>query len=166
MEINTNRVGKGGNMNQEAKNISENNFNDGFFSLTFEQAGVYLTVYPSNGNGKKVLVSDVLDKLTKKKVKNFNREAVDTIVRKANKMPEKIAEPQEELKFDSTLALNILPDKMKANVLITPPEGGRMLTAQEIVLRLRDSGIVYGIKSETINMLITKPPFNQHVILM
>lgn len=139
--------------------------NDGFFELSFKPDGVYITVYPPLGKGKRVAATDVMEKLSKKQIRNFDRAAIDIAVMKANQTPQKIADPQDEKKIDAAVTVNVAPDKMKATIFITPPEGGRMLTLQEIMEKLTQNGIVYGINTELINNLSQNPTFNQQILI-
>ncbi|MGI6669447.1 MAG: hypothetical protein ACOX4M_08810 [Acetivibrionales bacterium] len=104
------------------------NINDGFYQVLYKNDGVYLTVYPPEENGKRVDVQAVLDRLERKKVKNFDKDIVSIVVRKADKTPVKIAEPQEEVSLNATADIMVSPDKMKAYISFVPPENGRMMT--------------------------------------
>lgn len=138
---------------------------DGFFYLSFEEDGVYLIVYPPEGTGRKVTVNEVLKKLEQKKVMDFDKEAVELAVAKANQVPQKIAEPQEEVKIDASVNIGVSPDKMKATMIIFPPDGGRMLTRSELKEALKNSGVVYGIYDETLEMLAKSPIYNQQIVI-
>ena len=137
------------------------NINDGFFQLLFQNDGVYLSVYPPVNKGKKVESKDVIDRLIRKNVKNFSREMVEFAVRKADKTPIRIAEPQEEAKINATANISISPDKLKAFICITPPDNGRMLTYDEIVEELNKSGVIYGIKKSVLESLVKYPVYNE-----
>jgi len=56
---------------------------------------------------------------------------VELAVQRASNVPVKIGEPQEELKLDATIDVNISPDKMKATMVIRP------LTVEECLLKTR-----------------------------
>lgn len=150
-------------MSMQLDNNKNDNVNNGFFEILFRQDGVYLIVHPPMDNGKRVTVSDVLNKLTKKQIRNFDRAAVDAAVLRANQTPHRIAEPQEEQKLDADVSVSISPDRMKAGIVIIPPEGGRMLTAEEIMRRLNESGIVFGINDNVIYQMVRDPIFNQQI---
>lgn len=138
---------------------------NGFFELKFQEDGIYLIVYPPATRGAKVTVAEVLDKLAKKKVRNFDRSAIDATIAGATKIPEKIAEPQEEERIDSTMVINIAPDKMKVQIMLTPPDGGRMLTVAEMENQLEEAGVKYGIKKDYLNELVRKPVFIDQVVI-
>ncbi len=150
-------------MDKPTDNIQNNMYN-GSFELSYKEDGVYLTVHSPRG-GARVTIGEVLNKLTKKQVRNYNRAAVDSAVQKAGSIAEKIADAQEEYKIDASISLSISPDRMKANIIISPPEGGRMLSAGEILEYLKTNGIVFGIKNEVVSELSKNPMYNQQVLI-
>jgi uncharacterized protein (DUF342 family) len=139
------------------------NINDGFYELTFKNEGIFIKVYPPANNGRKVQVKDVIDKLNSKQVKEFNKDIIEYAVLKADKTPVKIAEPQEEIKIDASLSVFISPDKMKCFVLLTPPDGGRMLDAEHILGELSKNGVTYGINNALIDSIAKSPVYNQMI---
>lgn len=140
-----------------------NKVNDGFFQLLYQGDGVFLSVYPPVGNGKRVEPNEVLDRITKKRIRDFSREMIELTVRKAEKLPVKIAEPQDEIKVDATATTMISPDKMKGYINIIPPDNGRMLTIDEAVNILNKNGIIYGINKTTLESLIKYPIYNEMI---
>lgn len=147
------------------KSSSGRNVNDGYYEVKYEQDGVYMTVYPPVGKGMKVDVREVIDKLNKKQVKNYNRDVIDVAVLKADKNPVKIAEAQEELKLNATCAIMVSPDKMKAYISLSPPEGGRMLSLEEMVTLIARNGVVFGLNKETLESLTKYPVYNEQVCI-
>jgi uncharacterized protein len=152
-------------MTDQNSNSSFLPVNEGFFELKFQENGVFLIVYPPVGEGKKVEVRDVIEKLNHKLVRNFSKEVLEVAVLKADKMPTKIAEFQDELKLDSTASIVISPDKMKAYITLTTPDGGRALNYDEILDTLSKHGIVYGINKTTLNTIAKYPVFGEMVCI-
>lgn len=70
-------------------------------------------------------------------------------------------EEQKELK----IGVSVSPDEMKASITIFKRENSSPLTKEEILLALRDEGIVYGLKLEEINNLIQNPVYNQSICI-
>lgn len=136
---------------------------DGYFELLYKPDGVYIIVHPPRGKGKRVVVADVLNRLAKKQIRDIDRYTLEQAVAKANEITEKIAGPQDEVKIDASLAVGISPDKMMASIIISPPDGGRMLTQEEIIKEINESGVVFGINLETINSLCRNPVFNKQI---
>jgi uncharacterized protein (DUF342 family) len=145
------------------KDSNNVNVNDGFYQLLFQNDGVFISVYPPVGGGKRVELQSVLDRLARKKVRSFDRNIVELAVKKADKIPVKIADPQEELKINASATTMISPDKMKGYVSFTPPENGRMLTFEEVMEVLNNNGIIYGINKATLESLIKYPIYSEMI---
>ncbi len=135
--------------------------NNGFFEITYKEDGVYLSVHPPVERGRPVETRDVLDKLARKLVRSFSRDVIDAAVRKSDKVPVRIAEPQTEVKIDATANIMISPDKMKAFVSFNSPEGGRNITMEEVLDLLNKNGVIYGINRINLETIIRYPVFNE-----
>lgn len=140
-----------------SRNYIGNNMNDGFYELMFRSDGVFLCVYPPEAGGRRLEPKDVIERLTNKKIKNFDRDIVELAVRKSDKIPVKIAEPQEEVRIDAKVSVTVSPDKMKAYVSFTPPDNGRMLTVEEVTEALAKSGVIYGINRTNLESIVKHP---------
>lgn len=139
------------------------NINNGFFQLLFQSDGVYLSVYPPANNGKSVEINDVINKLTLKQIKAYNRDMVELAVKMAERTPVKIAQAQEDIKIDATANVMVLPDKMKAYISFTPPDKGRMLTLEEVIEVLNENGVIYGINRTNLETLVKYPVYSEMV---
>ncbi|MCX7708899.1 MAG: FapA family protein [Clostridia bacterium] len=142
---------------------SGRNVNDGFFEIRYQQDGVYLSVFPPVGKGIRVEAREVIEKLNRKQIRGFNKDVIELAVLKADKSAVKIADAQQEVKLDATCNVMVTPDKMKAFVALTPPDGGRMLTMEEILSHLARQGVIYGINKTTLESIIQYPIYNEMV---
>jgi len=120
-------------MSEKIHSLSLSSVNDGFFELQYRNDGVYLIVHPPIGKGKKVEAKEVIERLNRKKVKNYKQDIVELACLKADKVPLCIAEPQEEEKIDAQINVVISQDNMKASIVITPPDGGRDVSIEDIM---------------------------------
>jgi uncharacterized protein (DUF342 family) len=141
------------------------NVNDGYFDLSYENNGVFLTIYPSLGNGKKVTEDDIVNRLARKKIKNYTKSVIDNELRKPSKKPVKIAEPQEEVLLDAQIKVYVSNNKMKAHIAIIPPDGGRKINRQDIINELKNYSVVNGINNELINSLVDFPAYNEKILI-
>lgn len=146
-------------------NEIKRNVNDGFYEIKYLSDGVYLTVFPSLASGKKVDARDVVDKLTRKLVRGFNREVIEMTVKKADKAAVRIADAQEELKINASATVMISPDKMKAYITFSSPEGGRMMTLEEVLDTLAKNGVIYGVNKTNLETIIKYPVFNEMICI-
>lgn len=137
--------------------------NDGYFELVYLNDGVYLKVSPALPKGKPVLTNDILCKLKTKKVTDVDIKVVEKVVRESNRVSAKIAPQQEEKKADAQIVVSITDTKMKANIVIMPPDGGNLPTEDDIINELKNSGVKRGYKDEFIKSLAGTPFFNKSV---
>lgn len=139
------------------------NTNNGFFEITYQENGVYLTVYPPIDKGRPVDPKDIYDRLTRKLVRGYSKDMVEMSVKSSNKQPVKIAEYQEEIKVNATANISISPDRMKAYITFYPPEGGRMMTMEEVLDTLNKSNIIFGINRMNLDTIIRYPVYGEMV---
>jgi uncharacterized protein (DUF342 family) len=144
-------------------NVSKDDINNGFFEVQYLEDGVYVTVYPPIGKSRFVEAKDIISRLDKKQVKHYNSSVIESIVKSPNKIPVKVAEPQEEVKLDANVNVMIAPDKMKAFISITPPDGGKMATIEEIINKLKENGVVFGINRTVLEDLVKFPVYNEMI---
>ncbi len=147
----------------DSRDLSGLKVNDGFFEIKYQKDGVYLIVYPPVGKGRRVEAREVLDKLNRKQVRDFSKGAIELAVMKADKTLTKIAGAQEEVKVNASASVTISQDKMKAFVSFTPPDGGKMLTLEEVLNLLSKNGVVYGMDISTLETIIKYPVYNEMV---
>lgn len=139
--------------------------NEGYYELEYRENGVYLIVHPPVGKGKKVESKDVIDRLTRKKVMNFRRDIVELACQKANNTPMCIAEYQEEVKIDAQVSVTVSPDKMKASIYISPPDGGKTVTIQDIIDVLNKNGVCYGISKTNLENVVKYPVYYEAILI-
>ena len=144
----------------ESKSMKKN-VDDGFFEIRFFENGVYLVVYPPIDKGKKVELDEVLGKLERKKIKNYDINKVEMAVMKANKIPVPIAPPQEEQNIDASAHLTITTDQMKAYITLTPPDGGRQITFEDLKALLEKNSVVHGVKMDYLKKIAEFPIYNE-----
>jgi uncharacterized protein len=138
---------------------------DGFFELKFQEDGVFLTVNPPVGKGRRVDVNNVIDKLNRKRIKSFNRETVEYAVIKSDKVSVRIADNQEEAKVDASVSVLISPDRMKAFLSVIPPEGGNMLTKEEMLDLVAKNAVIHGVNAATLDNISRYPVYNEMVCI-
>lgn len=139
--------------------------NNGYYELQYKIDGVYLVVHPPIGKGKRVEPKEVIEKLDRKKVKNYKQDIVELACVKADKVPLCIAEPQEEEKIDAQVNVIISPDKMNASIVIIPPDGGRDANIEDVTEALNKNGVCYGINQSTLENVIKYPVYHQPIVI-
>ncbi len=61
------------------------------------------------------------------------------------------------------IALEVSPDKMKASIIVAPPEEGRVLSEKEIIDFLKGRGIVYGIIESNVENISKYAVYNERI---
>ncbi len=143
--------------------VSKNKKN-GFYNITYGEEGVFLKVFPAEG-GKEVELSDVMNRIEKKKIKDVDTEAVNMAVNNAASQPVKIAGPQEESLIDASASVLVSPDAMKGHIIIVPPEGGKDFDRAQIYELIDKAGIKYGVKKEAVEKLAENPQYNDMICI-
>lgn len=131
------------------------------FNLTFENDGVYLTVYKPLDFFNRVNETDILNIIRKKKIQNYNANIIADAVSKSTGEPVKIAEAQEEQSVNSTVEAIVSQDKMSAFIILSPPEANGIPPSLEaIVQALYSKGVVWGMNESKIRELVANPVYN------
>lgn len=128
---------------------------DGRALVRIYRHGVHVRITPARGAGEPVDLETVLEKIKRAGVLKYDRKKVEKAVNEASDEPVKIAEFVPKPEADSTLVVEVAPDKMKATITVSPPRpGGRHLLPSEVINALKGSGVVYGFKEEEIENVL------------
>ncbi|HHY14278.1 MAG TPA: DUF342 domain-containing protein, partial [Thermoanaerobacterales bacterium] len=136
---------------ESAEKIAENL--DGYFTIDYREDGIYLVIVPHKGYGKKVEFKDVKAHIIDRNIENVDfYDLKEKIYESDIKNEVRIADPQK--KQDAKLEIRISEDKMKIYATILPPRGmGKWLDYESLISWLKEKGIIYGIKSKTVENL-------------
>ena len=146
-------------------NVDTNSRNR-YYTIEYLEDGVYLTVKKPTGNKNQVDEVSILDEFRRKKIKKFNAAAISDTVKNASGVAVKIAEPQEEEAIDAAISVFASPEKMKAYINIEPPEGkGNPASMKDIITKLKEEGIIYGIKEDIIKTLAEYPVYEKSICI-
>lgn len=136
----------------------------GHIQLDFLEDGVYITVFhPKVGNG--ITLSDAIERVAKKQINNYDLNSIEKAVKTRNSQKFKIAEAQEELKIDATIKVYVSKDRLKSYIIATPPDGGKEISQELILAKLREMGVVYGIKEDVIKTFLELPKYNEQILV-
>ncbi|MEW6609699.1 MAG: FapA family protein [bacterium] len=135
---------------------------DGYFKIASVPTGVYLTVYPPLGEGKRVDLEEVLIQVKdNERIKDVDFEAITEAVRLSNGVSVRIGEYQVESVVD-ILLVEISEDELKAYLTILyPPEGGKVITIKSILEELAKQKVVYGIQEDKLAGVLKREEFNR-----
>ncbi|MEN8905493.1 MAG: FapA family protein [Clostridiales bacterium] len=141
------------------------NVNDGYFELDYSVDGIYITVFPAIGSGKKLDINDVVKRLARKRIKNYLKLVVDSEIKRPSKKKVKIADPQEEVLIDGIVEISVTADKMKAYITFIEPDGGKPIAMTKVLEELAENGVVYGINNDLLESLLKYPSYNEKLLI-
>jgi uncharacterized protein (DUF342 family) len=131
---------------------------DGYPTISTEEDGLYLTVFPPKGKGKKVELAVVKAELSKDvyKGKDIDWSAVERAVKESTGQQILVVHEQINVK-DGQVFVKIDGEKMSAMLTVVPPQGnGKDITLDAARAALTENGIVFGLKDNVIEALVKK----------
>ncbi len=139
---------------------------DGSFKIRVKKSGIFLTVYPPEGRGRKIGLQEVLNGLYARSIQNYDAGAVERAVKEAKGEPVKIGEWTPNPEYDGKMALEITEDEMKVYLTLYPPRKyGRIVEPDDVLAELQKRGVVFGIKEDVIKEAIEKDKYNQPILI-
>jgi uncharacterized protein (DUF342 family) len=136
------------------------------YEITYQEDGVFLTVYPPVGYLNKVNQNEVLNHIAKKGIQGYNASVIAEAIKRRDGKPVKIAEAQPEKKLDSTVDAFASDDKMQAFITASQPQGGGSGPTFEMIVRaLHDKGIVACINEGRIREFVDNPVYGTPVLV-
>lgn len=137
------------------------------YKFEFRADGVYLTVYPSDGE-RLFELSDMRQLLRECKVLDYDVGVLSRTMREASGRAQKIAEPVEltDLELSAVESGEQLPeeedfariivelsrDRMKATIRYDTKQGAKQPTVEMLMAALSAAGVVYGIDAEAVEV--------------
>lgn len=97
--------------------------------------------------------------------KDIESPDVNAIMEAYSKRDEKlqIAEYYEGIYKETQIDISITDDKMQAAIYLTEPRGVNLPGTKDIINKLNEKGVVFGIKEEVISEVLANKKFNQEV---
>src|ERR1035437_8711661 len=131
---------------------------DGYPTISTEDDGLYLTIFPPKGKGLRVELPIVKSELAKDVYKNkdIDWKAVERSVREASGKQVLIVHEIINSK-DGQVFVKVNPEEMSAMLTVVPPQGGgREISIEDAKNAMTVNGIVFGIKENVIAALVKK----------
>lgn len=139
---------------------------NGYFKLDMRDAGVFLRVYAPKEGGKPVDIKEVLAYLETKKFNQFDLKEVNRIVNTQKESEETYIGDWNGIHENEMMEVNVSLDKMLAFCrFYAPSNGGKLLTAEDIISDLRLQKIIVGIQTEEINRFLKERSYCTDYIL-
>ncbi|HWR08198.1 FapA family protein [Sporomusa sp.] len=128
---------------------------DGYFSISEDDQGVHLSVYSPQGAGQSVKVPQIIENLVERGISKLDNALLIRVVKEALGTPVKVADKPVEVEPD--IQILVARDRMEAALQVNLPKGCRPVLIDDIMNKIKPTGIVYGIDAEAIESAIARP---------
>lgn len=140
----------------------EENDIDGSFYFDYRPDGVYLVLCHPSGRGKQIDEDDVVQTIHVKEIRDINFSNIAKAL--VSKKDEILIAPFQEKKIiDEAIEITFGPDDMEVYIKLTPPDGGKTHSYDEIVSAIAESGVVFGIDYEIIKELAENRVYGKQI---
>ncbi len=132
--------------------LKERKHADGSIKIRVLKSGIWLTITPPKGRGKKVDLNEVTTKLYAMRISDADTNMLEKEVKKASGKPIRIGSWKPNPEFDGSMNIEMSEDEMKVFVHFIPPRYcGRHMDYGEVSSVLKNNGVVTGVKEKEIN---------------
>ena len=152
---NTYKVKIKDDIDQNIKELMDEVEVDGNFEIKVNDDGIFLKVYAPEGNGRKIRIQEVKEKLDKKKIEDIKEEKMQETISEAKGEWEYIAPRKPELDEDAEIDIDISSDGKRAFLDYKPAHGGKKATLAELKNKIKEAGVSFGIKKDKFKNVIS-----------
>lgn len=138
---------------------------DGSAKIRITKTGIWLTVTPPKGGGRRVDLSDVSNRIYSLRIQNADLAKMEKEIKHPSGRPVKIGEWIPNPEYDGSMTVEITDDEMKAYVHFVPPRFcGRHMDVDDVIEALKRSGVVTGIKEQKIAEYLDRMDYSQPLL--
>lgn len=138
------------------------NSSDGSFELFYRKGWAYLIVYPPYEGGKPVYPEEVEARMRMLDIPKTHSRKIREIIEAAEGAPVPLIEWPEGIHLASEIHVEVTEDLMEAWVSIAPPKKGASPPfLEDVVDKLEENGVVYGVDRETIRDRLSRRQFGK-----
>lgn len=139
---------------------------DSYFKIVSAPNGIFLTVYPPIGQGVSVSAAEIIDHLKEKGVQNIDCLAVENAAKRQNGAAIWVGEYSGEAIADELFIVSIDKDEQSAYLtILVPVKGGKEIAMKDILKKLKQEGVVFGINTDTIFDILKHERFNEDILV-
>jgi len=139
---------------------------DGSFSLFYQKAWAWLTVFPPEGKGKPVYPEEIENKMKVLKIPKVPTRFLRELITTASGTPERLVEWPEGDYLIATIRVSVDEVAMSARMIVDPPKkGAAPPTSEEILEALDRQNIVYGIDHSAIARLVASQDYGKSIVV-
>ncbi|MBP7737889.1 MAG: FapA family protein [Spirochaetes bacterium] len=137
---------------------------DGSFKVRVTKSGIWLTVNPPKGNGHKVTLDEVNNKLYAMKIGTEDPKIAREVDKAAGK-PVKIGSWSANPQFDGTMNVEMAEDEMRVFIHFSPPRySGRHIEYDEVIDAMKKAGVKIGIREKEIENYLEEMDYSRPLL--
>jgi uncharacterized protein (DUF342 family) len=128
--------------------------------------GAFLKVIPPVGKGKRAVEAQAMQILNARVVKNIDQAVVGETVKAAAGVYVRVGDFEHNSMSDTSAAVDISGDEMKAYLFVSPPgPGGCDLSAETYLSILRNNRVSYGVNEDFLREFADRPVYKENVLI-
>ena len=128
---------------------------DGYFNISIDENGVFLTVYPQQEAGQPVKVPQIIEFLAGRDISKVDNALLTRVVKEALGTPVKIADKLVETEPD--IQVLVSRDRMEATLQVIMQKGCRPVVVDNLMEKIKNAGITYGIDNAEVEAALARP---------
>lgn len=124
---------------------------NGYIKYYFNESGVFISVVPPQGGGKRVPADELKKELLKHGFKHLTREGFLVALYQAHGKPVKLSGPLFDVeKKDGHFTIEVVKGGTESLLFVSPPWGGKPVTFEQVMFALERKGIVFGVDEDAV----------------
>lgn len=137
---------------------------DGTYEILYTEEGVKLNVDYPTGNGKAVLINDIMATIERKQISGVHIMAIRQALN-LHTASIIIANRQEQIIINESVQIHTSIDKLQAVATFLSPECGESLTFENFLDSIRREKIVYGLDHEKLLKIFNEREYGKEYII-
>ena len=128
--------------------------------------GVFLKVTPPTGDGRRIALADVIEKIRDKNIPIPSDEILKPIVKQCSEEYVRIAAYEYLPGNDALMSVEISDDEMKAYLFVSPPmPGGADVSADMIITFLSNNRVISGVNEKRVKQFQDTPVYRENYLI-
>jgi len=145
--------------------IQEKKDADSTFKIRVTRTGIWLTVTPSRGRGKKADLGEAMARLNSMRIARYDNSRLEKEIQDPTGERVKIGDWSSNPEYDCTMQIEVAEDEMRAYVHFTPPRfSGRHMETDEVLQSLQNAGVVSGVNEKRIAEYLEAMDYTQPLL--
>jgi uncharacterized protein len=166
LEVRFSEADKGKLDEMEAEFPEEEEDPNGKVRVIIRKSGAFMRVSKPQPGGEKVTMDQAMSELAQKNLKGIDKVLIKSIVDEATDEEVKIGEWKANPEWDQKANIELEADEMKASIILSKPIlSGRILEEEEIIQKLKEKNIVYGIKEDKIKNIFDREAWEKSIVI-